>query len=290
MPEFDTTRLVQQVTIKGALPDGYFADQEILNMAYDCLLGDIVPLIIDRKEEYYVKEKEYPITAQQSRYAIPNRAMGGQLRLVQWVDGNQIRYLERTDPRWADRADTGDFFKFYLQNNDVILWPTPNSTNKTLKLTYFFRPSKLVPVSECAQITVINGSTITVSAIPTGWTTAETFDFTKGSGGYENIDFDYSINAISTVSNTLTFVAAPPSLLQVGDWISLSGESCFPYMPQEAQISLIHSTVAACLESLGDPAFAVAQQRTEQQKAILERMLSVRIEGQMKSFRTRVRT
>lgn len=290
MPEFDTTRLVQQVTIKGALPDGYFTDQEILNMAYDSLLGDIVPLIIDRKEEYYVREKEYTITAQQKRYTIPDRAMGGQLRLVQWIDGNQIRYLERIDPRWADRADTGDFYKFYLQNNDVVLWPTPNSTGKTLKLTYFFRPSKLVPVSECAQITVINGNTITVSAIPTGWTTAETFDFTKGTGSYENIDFGYSINAISTVSNTLTFVATPPAALQVGDWISLADESCFPYMPKEAQISLIHSTVSSCLESMGDPAFAVAQQRTEQQKAILERMLSIRIEGQMKSFRTRVRT
>jgi hypothetical protein len=59
-------------------------------------------------------------------------------------------------------------------------------------------------------------------------------------------------------------------------------------MPQEAQIALIHGTVVGCLESLGDPAVAVSQQKFAEQKAYLERLLSTRIEGQMKSFRTRV--
>lgn len=285
---FDTSRLVQQITLKGALPDGYFADQELLNIAYDVLLSEIVPLVLSKREEYYVREKDYSIVYNQTKYAIPARAMGGQLREVCVDDGNFKRHLERLDPRYADKRDVGLYYKFYLQNNDVVLYPTPKNTQDTLKLTYFFRPSKLVPVSETAQVTVINGSVLTLSSIPTGWTASNLFDITKGSGGYENLDFDLSVSAVDTNANTLTFVSTLPSTLAVGDWVSLAEESSWPYMPQEAQIALIQGSVAGCLESMGDPAYAVSAQKFEQQKAILEKMLSTRIEGQMKSFRTRV--
>lgn len=285
---FDTTRLVQQITLKGSLPDGRFADQELLDLAYDVLLSELVPLVLSKREEYYVREFDYAIMANQVKYPIPKRAIGNQLREVCVDDGNFKRHLERLDPRYADKRDVGLWYKFYLQNNDICLYPTPTNSQDTLKLTYFFRPSKLVPVSETAQITVINGSILTLSAIPTGWTASDLFDITKGSGGYENTGFDLSVSAVDTNANTLSFTSSLPSTLAVGDWVSLAEESSFPYLPQEAQIALVQGAVAVCLESLSDPAYGVSAQKFEQQKAVLEKMLSTRIEGQMKSFRTRV--
>jgi hypothetical protein len=290
MAAFDTTRIVDQVTVKGALPDGYFQDQTILDIAYDVLLSEITPLIMFRREEYYVKSIDYAITANQNAYAIPDRAIGMGLREVKWISGNRNFHIERMDPRYADRSDASWLYRFYLENNNVILWPTPSNTQDTLKLSYFFRPSKLVPVSECAKITNINTSTktLTLASLPNNWSISESFDLIKGKGGYEVIDFSLTASAVSSVSNTITFVADLPSTIAVGDYVSLAGESCFPYMPQEAQIALIHGTVVGCLESLGDPAVAVSAQKFAEQKAYLERLLSVRIEGQMKSFRTRV--
>ncbi len=287
---FSSDRIVQQVTIKAALADGSYANQEILNLAYDVLLSEITPLILNRREEYYVKTKNYNITANQNAYEIPDRAIGMGLREVKWINANRNVHLERIDPRYADRNDPQWIYKFYLENNNVILWPTPSTTQDTLRLTYFFRPSKLVPLAECAKISVIDTATktVTLASLPTGWSISNLFDFVKGKGGYETIDFDYTATTVDTNANTITFVADLPSTLAVGDYVSLAGESCFPYMPQEAQIALIHGTVVACLESMSDPAVAVAQQKFNEQKAFLERMLSTRIEGQPKSFRTRV--
>lgn len=285
---FDTTRLVQQITLKGALPDGYFADQELLNIAYDVLLSEIVPLVLSKREEYYVKEADYAITANKARYEIPTRAIGNQLREVKWITSTTQWHIDRIDPRYTYRTDSGTPYRFYVQNNDIVLWPTPSTTQDTLRLTYFFRPSKLVPVSEAAQVTVINGSILTLSSIPTGWTASDLFDITKGSGGYENIGFDLAVSSVDTNANTLTFTSTLPSTLAVGDWVSLAEETAWAYIPREAQIALIQGAVAGCLESLGDPAYAVSAQKFEQQKAILEKMLAIRIEGQMKSFKTRV--
>jgi len=285
---FDTSRLVQQITLKGALPDGYFADQELLDIAYDVLLSEIVPLVLSKREEYYVKVANYAITANQEKYEIPARALGNQLREVKWVTSTTQWHIDRIDPRYTYRSDSGTPYRFYVQNNDIILWPTPAVTQDTLRLTYFFRPSKLVPVAETAQITVINGSILTLSSIPTGWATTDLFDITKGSGGYENLGFDLAVSAIDTNANTLTFTSTLPADLAVGDYVSLTEETCWPYLPREAQIALIQGSVAGCLESLGDPAYAVSAQKFEQQKAILEKMLAIRIEGQMKSFGTRV--
>lgn len=285
---FDTTRLVQQITLKGALPDGYFADQELLDIAYDHLLSEIVPLVLSKREEYYVRELDYAVQANKAKYDIPSRAIGNQLREVRWQTGNYIKHMERIDPRFADRSEDGQFYRFYLQNNDVVIYPTPKYSTDTLKLTYFFRPSKLVPVAETAQVSIINGSVITLSSLPVNWTSSDLFDITKGSGGYENLGFDLAVSSVDPNSNEITFTSALPSDLQVGDWVSLAEETCWPYLPREAQIALIHLSVAGCLESLGDPAYAVAAQKAEQQKAILEKMLAIRIEGQMKSFGTRV--
>lgn len=285
---FDTSRLVQQITLKGALPDGYFADQELLDIAYDVLISEIVPLVLSKREEYYVKEQDYPVVFNKTKYPIPVRAIGNQLREVRWLSGNYIKHMERIDPRFADRNEDGQFYRFYVQNNDIVIYPAPKNAADTLKLTYFFRPSKLVPVAECAQISQINGSVITLSSLPASWSTSDLFDITKGSGGYENLGFDLSVSTVDSNSNELTFVSTLPSEIAVGDWVSLAEETCWPYLPREAQIALIHLSVAGCLESLGDPAYAVAAQKAEQQKAILEKMLAIRIEGQMKSFGTRV--
>lgn len=290
MAAFDTDRIVQQITIKGALPDGYFADQELLNLAYDCLLAEITPLILNKREEYYVRQIDYPIVANQASYAIPHRSIGMQLREVKWVSGNYLRHLERIDPRYADRSDLGQPYRFYLENNNVVLWPKPSATQDVLRLSYFFRPSRLVPVSECGKIIAFDPAlkTITVGSLPVGWSISNEFDLIKGKGGYEVTAFDQVATNVDSIANTITFTDDLPSTLAINDYVALAEESCFPYMPQEAQIALIHGTVCSCLESMGDPALGASLQKFAEQKAFIERMLATRIEGQPKSFRTAV--
>ena len=287
MATFDTARLLSQIIIKGCLPDGAYENQELLDLAYDALLSEIVPIVIARREEYYVRYVDFTLTSGQASYEIPYRALGGSLRDVKLLNGNTIAHVDRIDPKKIDRVEIGGPYRFYIEGNNIVLWPTPQDVTATLRMYYFLRPSRLVQTSDCGQITAINGQVVTCS-LPTAWTVNSTFDFVKGKPGYDIISMDESINAIDSGASTLTFNAALPSTLAVGDWVCLAEETCFPYLPPEGHIALIQCAVTSALEAMGDPAQAGSAQKAELQKRVFENLINFRVQSEPKLFKTRV--
>jgi hypothetical protein len=282
MATFDTTRLVNQVALKGALPDGRFTDQEILDLASDVLISEIAPILIASREEYYVTTKDQTVTASQAAYPIPYRAMGATLREVKIVRGTRIVDLIRLDPESVESTEPGEPNAFYLQGNNVILHPTPDATGDTLRMTYFVRPSSLVPTTECARITNIAGNVLTAS-IPTGWDTSDTFDLVQGSSGYVLKGADFAASQVN--SGDITLTGTLPSDLAVGDYISLSGESCFPHIPADAHQLLVQLTVVSCLEAMGDQTnLPIAAQRAQSLKQAFGMLLMSRIQGAPRKF------
>lgn len=284
---FDTARLVEQIKIKGCLPTGRFEDQELLDIAYDVMLSEMVPDIIGIREEYFVKTHDAAIIAAQSDYQIHYRAIGGTLREVKVINGSDVTNIERTDVERIRNVTTGTPEYFYVLGNDLILFPTPASTSGTLRQYYYIRPSKFVPVSETGAITAINTATNTVTlTIPTGWTTANTFDLVRGRAHYDIMSIDLAASAVS--GSTITFTSSLPASLVVGDYVTLSQETCFPFMPSEGHVALIQSSVAAVLESMGDPAAPAVAQKAQMLKDNFKKVLGVRIQGAPKRLQTRV--
>lgn len=283
---FNTTRLLTQVNLKGALPTGRFEDQEILDLASDALISLIAPMIVGSREEYYLQDNDQTITANQAAYPIPYRALGMSLREIKIIRGSEVLDIYRIDPEDVETTDTGTPEAFYLKGNNVILYPTPDSTGDTLRLTYFMRPSTLVPVNECAVITAINGNTLTCVA-PTGWTTADTFDLVQGNSGFAVKGMDFSASAVNAGDMVLS--GTVPSTLAVGDYVALSGESCFPHIPAEAHQLLVHLTVVACLESMGDTeGQSKAIATAEALKANFGTLLANRVQGAPRRFNSRL--
>lgn len=284
MATFNTTRLVSMVKLKGDLPDGRYEDSEILDLATDALVSEIAPLMISAREEYYVRSKDFTVTAAQSCYLIPSRAVGGTLREVKLIRGTQVVDLQRMDPEDIDSIDTSTPCAFYIQGDNIVLYPTPDATGDTLRMTYFVRPSALVATTACAQITEINGSTLTLS-VPTTWTTTNTFDIIRGESGFSLKGMDLAASAVNTTN--IVFSSALPTDLVVGDWVCLSGESCFPWIPADAHQLLVHLTVVACLEALGDQTnLQVAAARAEALKDALKAVLTSRVQGAPRRFGT----
>jgi hypothetical protein len=282
MATFNTTRLVSQVTLKASLPDGRFTDQEILNLASDALISEIAPMLVASREEYYVTTKDYTITAAQAAYAVPYRAMGATLREVKYVVDNRQIDLIRFDPEDIQDLQSGTPQGFYLQGNNIVLSPTPDATLGTLRVTYFLRPSSLVPVTECAVITNIAGNVLTITT-PTGWDTSDTFDIVQGSSGFVLKGADYAASAVGASSITLT--GTLPTDIAVGDYVTLAGESCFPHIPADAHQLLAHLTVIGCLESMGDQTnLAVAVQRADSLRKAFTALLSNRVQGAPRKF------
>jgi hypothetical protein len=275
---FDTTRLLAQVIQRGCLPEGRFSDQEILDLSYDCLLSEIVPIIIDTRQDFLVNYVDIPVVAGQVSYPIPSRAINGVLREVKLLSGSQIINMERAD--LEDIVDTNSAAipdKFYLVGNDINLYPVPSQSGTvTLRVYYFMRPSRLVPVIETARITAINGNVLSITT-PTGWTAANTFDLVRGRAHFDVLSID--LVPLSVTASSVEFSAVPTSLV-VGDYVALAEETCFPYLPPEGHVTLMQSAATACLESIGDPAAANSAAKTSMLLANFKRILCIRVEGE----------
>lgn len=284
---FDTTRLTEQITIKGCLPTGRFTPADLLDMAYDVMLSEIVPEVIDVREEYYVRRGNLDVSGGEASYPINTRALGGVLRELKYISGTDVIDLIRTDIEEIISEVSGTPEKFYIEGNNVILWPTPSATVGVLRQFFFIRPSKFVLPEACAQITAIDTLTKTVTATtPSGWSTANTFDFVKGRAHYDIIDIDH---AASSVSGTeITFVSDLPAGLRVGDFVCLAEESCFPFLPIEGHMALSLATAAAALESTGDPKAAEVASKAAMLKKNFRTVMSVRVQGAPKRLAARV--
>lgn len=281
---FNTTRLVKQVKIKGALPLGRFEDDEILDIAYDVLLSEIAPFLISLRQDYFVRKKVTTIVSGTDQYRFGNRAFGQTLREVKMLDGQVVRDLERIDLEEIRSTVQGKPHSFYVMGNSAYLYPTPNVGSLKLWLYYYLRPPKLVPVNECAQISAIDTgtNTVTVSA-PSSWSTSESFDLIRHSDGFSLLDMDLSATAVSTTS--ITFASSLPDDLAVGDFVALGGESCFPYLPTEAHLLLIQKVVSVLLASMGDaPGSKIAEGRAGIIQAGLENTFATRLQGAPKQF------
>lgn len=288
MTTFNSDRLVEQVTIKASLAPGDFTDQEILDLASDCLMTELVPLIVSLREDYFVRNASQAITQSQSHYPIPARASGMTLRDIKIVRGTRLLPIYQIGREAVSTTEEGTPSSFYKEDNSVVLYPTPNRTEDTLKLSYFVRPPSLVPVSECGRIATIDTNTNTITgSFPSTWLNTDTFDLIKGSGGFEHREINLVANSVSTSSITLT--SPIPSTLQVGDYICLAEQSCFPMIPQESHNLLVQMTVAAVLESKGDrEGLAVAKGRSDQMAQAMRSLMTDRIESTPQRFKSQL--
>lgn len=279
----DTTKLLTQIKIKASLPDGRYTDAEILDIANDVLQSQVVPLIINLKEEYYVTSASQNITANVSSYPIPYRAYGLMLREAKKVQSNSLINLIRVDPTAITTTVAGNPTSFYLEGHDVVLYPIPSTTQATLKLSYFITPSKPVQSTEVAVITAINTATGIITATPPStWTTASTYDFVSRRNGHKCLAIDLTPTAIS--STTITFNASDlPSSLAVGDYVALAQEAPFVQIPDAGFPLVVQLVANELLEDLGDQeALQIGISKAENLKQTFTQAMSVRVSGEPK--------
>lgn len=277
---FDTQRLISQVNIKASLPQGRYTDSEILDTSYDILLSQMVPLILNLKEEFYVSNSTQSIVAGTSSYPIPSASFGLSLREVKRISSTNIIDLARIDPTDVIDSNTGTPDSFYLEGQNVVLYPTPQASGDTLKLSYFLTPNKLVLTTETATITAIDTGTGVVSCVPpTAWSTSNRFDFISRENGHKTLGSYLTASALTTSSITFS-TSDLPSTLAIGDSIALTGEASYIQIPDSCFPLMIQMVANEFLEAMGDNGpLQIGLQKAEQLKANVVSFLGVRVLG-----------
>lgn len=276
----DTARLITQVNIKATLPQGRYTDSEILDTAYDVLLAQMVPLILNLKEEFYVSNSTQSIIAGTSSYAIPAGSFGLSLREVKRVTNTSIVDLARIDPTDVDSSSSGTPISFYLEGQNVVLYPTPQVNGDSLRLSFFLTPNKPVLTTETTTITAINTGTGLVSCVPpTSWSTSNRFDFVSRENGHKTLS-SY-LTATSLTTSSITFTASDlPATLAIGDSVSLTSESSYIQIPDSCFPLMVQMVANEFLEALGDAGpLSIGLQKAEQLKSNVTSFLGVRVLG-----------
>lgn len=254
--DYTHVALIASVRRLAALPTATStgsADSDILVHANEVLQSEVVPFIMDLREDYFLQVKTQDVTAGRSAYRLPVRAVGGKLREAAMVEsGGNVRNLVRLSlddlEDWP--AESGVPRGFYFRGNSIVLVPAPAGTGEQLQLTYYIRPSQVVSTGY-GTVTIVNTGTGVVT-----WSATGTFTPTSNSQLVDHLAkssvFEcYDIDKTPTSNTTSTFTTLPVDLA-VGDFVCVAEQSPVPQIPAEFHPLLYVKTALRFAESLGN--------------------------------------
>lgn len=296
MAAYDTAALIASIKRRAMVPTSQqtFQASDFLAIADEELRSLLLPLLLSAFGEHYVRESDTTLVANQANYRIPSRAVAGKLRDVVYLDANSNRYsLPEVSPDALDELDTTSSVPprfYYVQNQHVVLVPTPSSASGTLRLRYYCRPGDLVATAgtDYAVITSINtgSGAITCTTVPSGWSTSSSlYDLVRAKPHFDHLAIDLTATGVTTGAggNVTVAAASLPSELAVGDQVCVANQSGVPQLPLELHALLAQLCAAKCLEALGDGeaaerAYSVASRMREDAQAVL----APRVDGEVR--------
>jgi len=259
--------LISAVRMRCQLPsatnDGKFTDANILELAYEEFLTNVLPEIRKARGNYYVASQDYTVTSGTSSFRIPSRAQGASLRDVTFINSDgtgfslpeipleDVDYYNTSGSTWWSTA-----FCYCIEGNNVLIRPEPTQQG-TLRLRYYDRPGRLVVNSAAMQITGITPFgpvTVLAGNVPAAWLNENKFDIISGSPTFDDLNDGITSTGVTIgVGGSLIVSASDLSAdVKLGDWVSLETESAVVQLTVELQPALISATCVRILEALGD--------------------------------------
>ena len=300
---FNTDYLLAQTKLYAALPAGKYTDQEILAVAYDELISNVVPMVINLREEFYVQSADQNITANVSAYPIPVASLGLAVREIKIVRSNRIVDVPRMSPTDVISTQTGLPRYFYLQGNNIILYPTPSSTVDVLRVTYYGTPEKLVVTTEARLVTSISATLssdglVFCSSSDTqalGWVydgfAENPITLSVYSGDNGHVTKGTALRNSSVSAGNLNFSGASLTAIVAaaplrGDWFAKDGETPLVQAPDVCFDFLCRMTAGELLQAMGDSnGYRVNSEKVKMVHDSVASMLTNRTLGALKKSR-----
>lgn len=296
MIDYSTTTLLSTLRLLPLMPSvqALFSDDNLLTIMTFEMQSKIYPMMDNQTEEYFVTIEDIPYNQNDTVYQIPARAFAGKLRAVSFVDPNQneIRIPRlRPEDIMSNVNATGlainpALWGFYVQNNHIVLYLSSvngaTSNYNFLRLRYIRQANQLAATTDCAQVTQIAGNIVTVNAVPSTFTTTQTYDMISNVPNFDSLQDDAVCTNIT--GNAMTFTEIPNGFidsLQVGDWICPSGIAPVAQIPFDPGYNLLLQLSAAkCLEIHGDTqGFNIAMSQATDMKNFFLSVITPRVDG-----------
>lgn len=304
------TDFVNEVKEIGALPDGRFMAQDILNLANQEMNATVQKLLACR-EDYLVESKPLALSDLQGLgYRIPPYFVGSKVRRIDAIDGNnQHQPVARITLDGLQEGVPG-----YILTGGRIQSLGVEKYGNNFMAYYYGRPSRLETNNPTTDIngTTYNPKVLTVSGNvitfnPSDPDTARfagkylliaptslTVDFFKGDGSYEYLarglvgTYDPNLAVMTMSIDVSTLGVTPGDIMSTGELdssaaINTTGISGYLNLPEEFAKVHVQRTVCKALEALGDAAgLQVAQAKLTELEKLATDMMSQRDDGRPK--------
>ena len=296
-----TADLIQQVKWRQSIPDSgvAYSDQVLCDFLDQSNKGFIVPALEAMQEEYFVVTRDYQMP-EQPPYSlnspptdvgnvinIPSESTGYRLRDVYVISSDGTPYnLQRLTPTQAASQNMGNqawgpgynnqtvgIGGFFLQGNQVQIFPYGLASGKLIRLTFQRAPGTLCLTSAAGQVVSIAGDVAVLDKVLPWFGSSQVaanMVTHVNAISYED-PHDYVTDAtapvvvytsptplsdmplVNCVGNVITLPAGTGANIRANDWICVKGQSVFAQMiPQELLPSLVQRASAMMLESAGD--------------------------------------
>jgi|SRR6478672_6058438 len=243
-----TEDLINDIKLLGHVPTGNktFSEEKILRIATMELQTSVMKQILSTRGGYYLDYED--ITPNESGlYPIPKAAIAGALVNIEIVSGQsivQVNQLSESDQMSTD-APSSTSYGFFMKGNFIQILPLP--TMGILRIWFTKRTSDLILTSQASQINSINGSTLTVSSLPTSVLVGSSVDLCGDQPPFNVL----GTKTITDITGTDVTLSSPVTDLNVGDWLALSGQTPIPQIPVEYRIILAQRVVVKIYELQG---------------------------------------
>ncbi len=176
---YTTQDLIDNITLTGHVPVGNltFSPENLVTLANRELSTPIIKQILSTRGGYYLTHVDYE-GRQDGLYDIPPDSVAGALYNVELVQDTTVIQVNPVEPSELCTTDspTTTTYGFYLIGNKIQILPTPPVGS--LRLWFYKRTSKLVPVSAAAKINNVDdtGGVLLVDSIPDNFGVGDTVD------------------------------------------------------------------------------------------------------------------
>jgi hypothetical protein len=269
-----TSDLIDSIKDRAHVPasQSTYTDARMLSIASDELLTYVVPMVLGTQEDYYVTYKDYTVSG--TTYTLPARAIGGKLRDVCTVNGDDVETpIKRMDQSQQDYIGG---LNFKLRGNKLILSFEPTGQT-ALRLYYHTRPNRLIELTSCGRVTAVGATSIDLDVVPSTFTDSETYDVVSGDQPHPIKASDLSITGV--VGTTISFSTLPE--VSIGDYFCIAGQSPVVQAPYETVALLAQRVACKIMEAEGDLAgHKASTAELQRMEKAAYALLEPRVDGQ----------
>lgn len=292
--------LINLVKEKETIPDSgaAYSDSVLKNYLDQSLKGFIVPSIEATIEEHFVvtidtqmpTQPAYngssPPTDVPNFVTIPSESTGLRLRDVYLVGTDGSFYnLPRLTPTQAASQNFGNVLwgpgynnqnqsigGFYLQGNQVQIFPYGLASGKLIRMTYQRAPADLCLNADAGMVVGITGDVVTLDKVLPWFGTVQAptaptrvgvvsgelpHDFVQNATIPVTVYTSYAplndVSLVSVVGNVVTLPTGYGANVQIGDWLCPRGQSVYAQnVPKELLPVLVQKAAEMCIHAAGD--------------------------------------